>query len=250
MSVQLQRLLMMMATIMMAFATLTACEVLEDNNDENGKEEEGGNGGGGVSGKRLKKMEWNCSIQLAVVRSEYTYNSDGFVTRSDMYDSSSKLVMYSIPTYNTDGTTAKAVAYDANGKIISDATYSYNSNKKPQKMQGSTYMDGNLIGTYSTDYTFQNGKKTFEVQKINMTGGMTDEVQRVFEYDSKGKRTVTTQTSVTLGASFKQNRTYNTDGTLQKVTYPYGYYDNTTVTITFTWENGKSNDDIDDLSDF
>jgi len=55
-SVKLQRLLMLMAAIMMALVTFTAC--LEDENDENG--EDGGNGGG-VSGKRLKSyIVSNC----------------------------------------------------------------------------------------------------------------------------------------------------------------------------------------------
>ena len=72
-------------------------------------------------------------------------------------------------------------------------------------------------------------------------------MERVYEYDSAGKRTVTTETQTVVGiiSSREYTRSYNADGTILNVTYPYNFMDNTVVTTTFTWENGKKAVDED-----
>ena len=240
MSVQLQRLLMMMATIMMAFATLTACEILEDNNDENGKEEEeGGNGGGGVSGKRLKSSETNSSSPLIMYsKSVCFYNNNGQCIRSETYDASSKLISTTISTYNSNGTLAKTVTNNENDKIVTEVLYSYNSNKTLQKSEDNFYLDGKLIQTTHWEYTFENGKKIS--QKYHLEGN-SDYGVLTFNYDGNGRRTTTVLNyyggDILLTMTY--TRTYNSDGTVQKLTYPVNFVDNTPVTVTFTWENGK-----------
>ena len=247
MSVQMQRLLMMMATIMMAFATLTACEVLEDNNDENGKEEEGGNGGGGVSGKRLKTVlvtEASGEIQ----RSEMTYNNDGSVKRSDVYDASSKLTSYTIFTNNSDGTYKKTETFAPFGNQV--LVYTYDSNKKPIKAEGTIQnSEGEFPIIY--DYTFQNGRLIRQVIKVGNHGAPGySEVKYEPEYDSNGRRTTTTETHSIVGTR-KYTRTYNSDGTLQKVIAgDYAGYANTGFTDTYTWENGKTTFNFDDFSTY
>ena len=240
MSVQLQRLLMMMATIMMAFATLTACDILEDNNDEGDKEEEGGNGGGGVSGKRLKS--YIVSSPENTIRSEYSYNSDGTLKRTDnYYHESSKLIQYVIYTNNSDGTVAKQEQYIEGYSLITVWNFTNDSNKKPLKRQGTSSMDGVTMGSSIVDYTFQNGRKTREVVKDYSGTVMQSETQYEFNYGSNGRRTTTVQTI--NGKSTQYTRTYNSDGTLQKVISP-------STTITFTWENAKPPHDFDDYAQF
>ena len=187
MSVQMQRLLMMMATIMMAFATLTACDILEDNNDENGKEEEGGNGGGGVSGKRLKTILHTSGPIDGIYKTEYSYDNDGSLKRIDYYDEHSKLTGYTINTSNPDGTWAKYEMYLPNGTLDTDMHYTYDSNKKPIKGQGTLYHAGG--NTQTIDYTFQNGRQIRQVLKV---GTIVDTFEH--SYDSNGRRTTTTET--------------------------------------------------------
>ena len=161
--ISIQRLLLMMAAVMMALAAFTACF----DEDENGGDEDGnGNGGGGgisVTGKRLKSMEWTCAKPLNqnFDKQVYTYDSDGKITRSDMYQSS-KLAYYFICTHYPDGTVSKIVTYDANGTVVSsmsDYTYVYNSDKTVQKIQY-TVNNGAYIYDLFFEYTYENGKKS------------------------------------------------------------------------------------------
>jgi hypothetical protein len=248
MSVQLQRLLMMMATILMAFATLIACDILEDNNDEGGKEEEGGNGGGGVSGKRVKTTVQTATRTIGgPVRSEYTYNSDGTVKQVDNYDESSKLSMRDIITSNSDGTWAKVEQTNfAYTGMVTVLNHSYDSNKKPLKIQGSIYMSGTEVGTTTFDFTFQNGRKISQKQVVYSGGAMSLQLQSEFNYDSNGRRTKTIITPL-IGKVVEYTRTYNSDGTLQKVNFIGGEDGNTPITMTITWENGKSTVNMDDI---
>ena len=243
-SVQPQRLLMMMATILMAFATLTACDdIFGDKTDENGKEEEGGNGGGGVSGKRLKTT-LITEASGEIHRGEHTYNNDGSLKRVDWYDASSKLISYDIYTNNTDGTHNKWENFNTHGNQV--LVFTYDSNKKPLKAEG-TIGEGPLI----YEYTFQNGRLIRHVMKIGNIGA-PGYVEDKFEpeYDSNGRRTTTTETHSIVGTR-KYTRTYNSDGTLQKVIADdYAGYANTGFTQTFTWENGKTTVKFDDFSSY
>jgi hypothetical protein len=66
-------------------------------------------------------------------------------------------------------------------------------------------------------------------------------IERTYEYDGAGKRTVTNETHTVPGLEFSRKciRAYNSDGTLNTITYPFNHIDTTPVTLTFTWENGK-----------
>ena len=250
MSVQMQRLLMMMATILMAFTTLTACDILEDNNDENGKEEEGGNGGGGVSGKRIKKIEITCSKPIInePVRSEYSYNSDGTPKRIDDYDASSKLFSYQLFTSNSDGTVAKWVVYsEVYPEMRIEQNWVYTSNKTVQKSKYDILNNGVIASTANILYTYENGKI---IREDWTWDGQDRHDEWICNYDSKGKRTSTTYNLYIQGLSYSMTytRTYNSDGTIQKVTYPKSVEDNTLVTATYTWENGKTTMNFDDFT--
>ena len=49
----------------------------------------------------------------------------------------------------------------------------------------------------------------------------------------------------------KFTRTYNSDGTLQKVTTDgYAGFQHTNYTVTYTWENGKTTVNTDDYATF
>ena len=250
MSVQLQRLLMMMATILMAFATLTACDILEDNNDENGKEEEeGGNGGGGVSGKRLKTAI-STSASGAIERWEYTYNNDGSLKQSDCYDASSKRYLYTIITNNSDGKCIKEEYFYVDANMTQIMSYSYDANKKPLKAEGAIETMGEKI-PLTFDFTFQSGRLTRYLIKSGSPGSNGyAEIKYEQNYDSNGRRTTTTVTDSSLGTR-KLTRTYNSDGTLQKVTADtYAGYPNSGFTTTYTWENGKTTWNFDDYNPY
>jgi hypothetical protein len=232
-SVKLQRLLMIMAAIMMALVTFTACDENESDADENGN-------GGGVAGKRLKS--YIVSSPENVVRSEYSYNDDGTLKRIDNYDHvSSKLFQYVIITSFDDGTMAKQEQYLTDFSFVTVWNFSNDANKKPLKREGTTSMDGIIIGTSTADYTFQNGRKIREVVK-DYSGAVQQETLYEFSYGSNGRRTTTLQTIYGQSSS-QYTRTYNSDGTLQQVTSP-------STTITFTWENGKTTVDFDDHAQF
>ena len=97
------------------------------------------------------------------------------------------------------------------------------------------------------DFTFKNGRKISEERKYSF--GLSFTVSKYeHEYDNKGKRTITIETHSELGKR-QYTRTYNSDGTLQKVTYPIGFggTDNTIVTNEFIWEDGKKTWDEDDF---
>jgi len=240
MTVKLQRVMMLIAAIMMALVTFAACD--EDENDGGGDE----NSNGGVSGKRFISAEFTCSKPLtqSFVRSELTYNSDGTLNRWSQYDASSKRVSYSDYSNNFDGTVAKSVTYDEGGNVLIESNYFYNSNKTLQKVE-SDYNNGY---TLLTEYTYENGKKIREV--CYMDG--VEIYNYASNYNNNGRRTTTILTSYTEAGvlTMTYTRTYNSDGTVQKVTYPLSYVDNTPVTETFTWENKKTNSSFDEFFPF
>ena len=247
-----QSMLMLMATIMMALVTLTACPVDDENEDDPDEIENGENGG--VAGKRLKSTVQTTGPIDGSYRSELTY-SDGTLKQSDVFDVSSKLTGYAIYTNNSDGTRNKMEFYDLSNssepQLAHVYTYSYDANKKPLQGKGIYYTNGTQYGTVTIDFTFQNGKKTGEKMTFvfgNAPYSETFTTTFAHNYDNNGRRTTTTETHSLLGAR-QYTRTYNSDGTLQKVTYPYGYggSDNRTVTKEFTWENGKKTYDEDDF---
>jgi len=230
--------------------TLTACPVDDENDDDPDEIENGENGG--VAGKRLKSYVIS-QPNAEDVRSDYSYNNDGTLKQIDVFQSSTR-VMYVIITSYPDGTVAKQEQHISNYPLITIWNFTNDTNKKPFKREGSTSNDGNLTSTHTVDFTFQSGRKTREVEKIHsFVNGVTadQEIQRVFSYDNNGRRTTTTETSTgTQNGTRQYIRTYNSDGTLQKVNYPSGYNDNTPVTITFTWEDGKSPHNFDDYAQF
>jgi len=248
-----QRLLTLMTAIMMALVTFTACT----KDDGNGDGGDNGGGNGGVSGKRIKSyVVSSSSLKMPDdIRAEYSYNNDGTLKRSDFFlNKSTNLISYDIITNNSDGTIAKTETHDLESSTrLVVWEYSYDSNKKPLKGQSSTFMDGKVVTTQTKDYVFQNGKKIREVLKTYVPGVtvvLTDFLYE-YEYDSQGRRTATTVTAVLTGKSIKHTRTYNSDGTLQKVTYPIDMDDSTPVVMTFTWENGKSTHNyFDDFSTY
>lgn len=241
MSVQSQRLLLMMAAIMMTLVTFNAC--IEDN--ENGLDPDE-NENGGVSGKRIKTVVSACSIQGETNwRSERTYNSNGTTKRIDHYDASSKLIMYSTDTYNSDGTLAKSVAKDASEKMISESTFTYNSNKILQKQKVDTYLNGDYYHTSHFEYFYENGKRSRLSYYVEGFGAH----EYTYNYDVYGRLTTTVWTmDPSLGVNTcTYTRTYHSDGTLQKITYPYNgdvYPPFDTVTETYTWEKGKTSCDF------
>ena len=246
-----KRLLMMMAAIMMAFATLTSCDEDEDPSDDPDEIENGENGG--VAGKRIKTLLQTTGPADGPYRLEFSYNSDGSIKQVDYYDESSKHVGYNNVTCNADGTVSREKFYwivgnSSNFELNYDWTYTYGSDKKPTKAEIVYYY--NTVATENIVYTFQNGRQTRQVW-TSSSGQEVVSIQYDFNYDNKGKRTTTTETHSMLGTR-QTTRTYNSDGTLQKVTYPNGYNgsDNTIITKSFTWEDGKTNYNYDDIANW
>ena len=234
MSVKLQRLIMFSATMMMTLMTFTACPL----DDENGGEDDGG--GGGVSGKRLKSTMITCSKPLnqPLVRNEYSYNNDGTLSRVDGYDASSKLLYYSDDnTFNSDGTLATDVLYEAGGSVMMKSTYFYNSNKTLQKIESDC-----ISYTMLQEFTYENGKR---IKNVITTSLSIEWGEHISNYDNQGRRTTTIYTLYSDVGVFSKTytRTYNTDGTLQKVTYPLSFVDNTPVTETIYM--GKRKNDLE-----
>ena len=232
-----KRFLFLMAAIIAAMMTFTAC--LEDDNEggENGNE-------GGVSGKRIKSWVQETSRPQDYVRVEYTYNSDGSIKQADHYDASGHFTR-NVYTNNSNGTTKKIdQTFIRNTSIKGESVFSYTNNTL-QLMAVTVYLNGVATETTTTEYTFANGRKTREF--YTGSGGAVT-IERKFEYDSNGKRTITTETQTmpilgTLTRTF--TRSYNADGTLKTVTFPWGPTDPTPVTMTVTWENGKKAVDED-----
>jgi len=81
-------------------------------------------------------------------------------------------------------------------------------------------------------------KKVKEVMTTNMTTGYD---VFTYNYDSQGRRTTTIGTVYSESGIFSTTytRTYNTDGSIQKVTFPLDGFDPTPVTLKYTLENGK-----------
>jgi len=231
---------LMVFVAMIASMAMIACG--ESEGDENGNN---GNGGGNsVTGKRLKSYIVS-SPGSEDIRTEYSYNSDGSMKRNDIYyHASSKLFMYEIYTNNPDGTLAKHEQYMVDMPTWKTVwVYFFDANKNPIKREGTSYMDNVIVGTSTVENTFQNGRKTRSVIKDYYGGALQQERVLVFNYDSNGKRTTTNQTS--NGKTLIFTRSYKGDGTLDKVTTS----DNS-VTMTFTWENGKSIEDFDVHAEF
>jgi hypothetical protein len=133
---------MIMAAIMMALVTFTACDENKNSEDPNGN----GNGNGGVPGKRIKTIVHSSTE--GPVRFEYSYNSDGTTKQIHAYDTSSKLVMHDIITCNPDGTWAKLEQTDlAYSGTVTVLNHTYDSNKKPLKIEGTVSLNGVQIGT-------------------------------------------------------------------------------------------------------
>ena len=248
MSVQIQRLLMMMVAIIVASMTITAC--LDDENSDDPDDNGDGGNGGGVSGKRLKTTVITCSKPLnqPLVRTEYSFNSDGTIKGSEGYDASSKRLFYSVGTNNSDGTIQKTIIYNNDGTVMIEAINSYNSNKTLQKTQNNYFNNGVISFTIDIEYKYENGKK---IREEYYTNGVENANYKI-NYDNQGRRTTSIYTLYEAGQTFTMTytRTYNSDGTIQKVTYPLSFVDNTTVTETFTWENGKTTYDFDMFSPY
>jgi len=239
-SVKLQRLLMIMVAIIVASMTITAC--LEDENGEN--PDDNGNGGGGVAGKRLKTVVFTCSKPLnQFVRVEYSYNSDGTLKRLNHYDNSSKLLSYSDVTNNSDGLSQKAVLYSNDGSVLMIDNFTYNSDKTLKKNQVDYYNNGVISYTLDYEYKYENGKRI----RIEIYNNGLEIANWKYDFDNKGRITTTVYTLYQAGQTFSMTytRTYNSDGTIQKVTHPLSFVDDTPVTETYTWENGKTTFDFD-----
>ena len=195
------------------------------------------NGSSGVEGKRIKSTI--ITEEGGETRTgNYTYNSDGTLKRIDWSNDT-----YVIFTNNSDGTWAKWEDKDTYGEMV--MVYSYDANKKPLKAEG--YIKNNAgTSPVTYDFTFENGRKTLEIQKFGNPG--EDGYMSVtfeFNYNSSG-RTTTNETHSLVGKR-QFTRTYNSDGTLQKVTTGgYTGYPTTGFTQTFTWENGKTTVNYDD----
>jgi hypothetical protein len=239
----LRRMLRMMAVVLTALMTITAC-VTEDE-DVIGDDDDGGNGGGGggVAGKRIKTM-LETDASGVTTRSEYIYNSNGSLKQSDTYDKTSTRIRYSTYTYNSNGTLQKWEAFAEYGDEF--VVYTHDANKKPLKGEGEIH---NSLGVHpvSYNYTFQNGRQIRQVMKAGHPG---EYIEVIFDhnYDNNGRRISTTETHSVVGTR-KSTRTYNSDGTLQKIVVSdYAGYPNTGSTSTFTWENGKSTLNDDDYA--
>jgi hypothetical protein len=186
-----------------------------------------------------------------VSRRRLPYNSNGAVTRTDGYDQSGKHVGYSLYTYNADGTRAKEEVYSVvsatSQTLTQTTTYTYDANKKPKQANVVQYVAPPFTSTATVDYTWQSGRKTREVWTATI-GPLTQVSQYDYAYDSNGRRTVTTHSHATLGSK-KSTRTYNADGTVQKVVEEADYNNPSggTITYTFVWENGKEFVNYDDF---
>jgi len=231
-------MLMLMAAIMMALVTLTACPVDDENEDDPDEIENGSNGG--VAGKRLKSTvitEAGGETQTG----NYTYNSDGTLKRIDWNSGA-----YDIYTSNPDGTYQKWENFNTHGDMV--LVYSsYNENKKPLKAEGTII---NSAGTFpiTYDFSYQNGRLISHVQTMIDPNDPSFSIVITFEpkYDSNGRRTTTTETHNIMGKR-QYTRAYNSDGTLQKVNADgYAGYPTTGFTQTFTWEDGKSTVNFED----
>jgi len=224
---------MLLMGIIIATMAFNAC------GEENGENPDNpDNGSGGITGKRLKTQTQTTGTVDAYVRVEWTYNSDGTIKQRDHYNDSGQKVQYYTYSYNSDGTRNQYKFYN-NSSLLITLNYSYDANKKPKQAQGTTTSGAN----YTFDYTFQNGRKIREVQTT--TVGVAS-VTITFEqkYDANGRRTTTTETGT--NGTRQYTRTYNSDGTLQKVTFPH-WTDGSTITYTYTWEDGKTTQDEDDF---
>jgi len=242
-----KRLLGMMAALMMAFATFTACEKLDDGDNgidelENGGDGGDGNGNGGtVAGMRIKTIVHTAGDEP--VRFDYSYNSDGTTKQIDYYDASSKLVMRDLIDCNPDGTWATIEQTDlvyANTVLV--LNHSYDTNKKPLTVAGPLTLEGEEIGFTAFDFKFENGRKISQHQVVTVMGTVAQELQSEFTYGANGRRTKTVVKPKT-GAEVTYSRTYNPDGTLQKVTVSGG----ASYTMNFSWENGKKTVQMDDI---
>jgi hypothetical protein len=228
--------------LMIIFAILMAFTSCGGNNNGNGNDDNGNgngnNGGGGVAGKRIK--EFLQTTSSGTVKSVYNYNNDGSIKQIDLYNGTVRIT-YNVYTNHSDGRPESYETFyeGVETKGMKGVTQlSYDSNKTLQKMESILYMNGVEITKITIDYTFQNGRKTRELQ---ISSGGLAQTERVYEYDSQGKRTKTTETT-SAGGIINQTviytRSYNSDGTLDKVTYT-NPMDNTPSTISFTWENGN-----------
>jgi len=235
-----KRLLMMMVAIMMALVTFTSCDEDEDPRDDPDEIENNG----GVAGKRLKIFTENSAANGRISNQESTYNSDGTKKRVDHDDGA-----YQLFTHNSDGTIATMELY-RNNSLHQRYIYSYDANKKPKKGEVTFHSPGEENYSITIDYIFQNGRKIRDEWNFSL-GSVIFVVKYEHNYNSNGRRTSTTETHSSLGTR-QLTRTYNSDGTLQKVTYPEGYNNSggRTITYEFTWEDGKTTINEDDFNPY
>ena len=250
-------LLMLIASMIVASMTFTACDgdepkkddetviPKENNDDENGENGDNNGGGGNVSEIRLKST-LITGADGEIQRGEYTYNSDGSANRTDWYDGSSKQISYDIFTNNPDGTYHQWENFNTDGDMV--MVYTYDDNKKPLKAEGTIY---NSLGEHPITYayTFKNGRLTFHEERIgDPSEGSYIVVTFEPQYDNNGNKSITTETHSLLGTRLYE-RTYNSDGTLQKVVVEgYKGYPTTAFTQTFTWENKKTTVNFEDFA--
>jgi len=231
---------LMLIVAIMAAMTLATCidpDVIDP--DENG---ENNGGGGGNAGKRIKTMVHSSGE--GPVRFEYSYNSDGTTKQVDAYDAASKLVMRDVITCNPDGTWNKLEQTDlAYSGTVLVLNHTYDANKKPLSINGKTYLSGTEVGTTTFSFTFQNGRKVSQKQTVTAMGVLAQQINTEFQYDANGRRTKTISTP-SVGTKVEYTRSaYNSDGTLKTITVSGGQ----SFTITFTWEEGKSTVNMDDI---
>ena len=214
------------------------CDKTNDNDDNGGE-----TGGSGVTGKRIKEFVTSTEGSNASTRNVYSYNSDGSVKRIDQYIGST-LNLVATYTNHPDGRPQKIdFTYMSNGTEAGKAEgiFTYGTFNTLQKQE----ITGN--GTVQVfEYTFKDGRKTFE----KYSSGYSIYIERTFEYDEKGKRTKTTETQSVNGSNVGtviHTRSYNSDGTIDKITYPLLSSPNLLVTQKFTWESGKKLFDEDIL---
>ena len=188
------------------------------------------NGNSGVANKRIKTWVQSSSNAADYVRAEFSYNSNGTIKQTDFYDQSSNRTQYSVFTTNPDGTLAKFVLHYEGNTYQTEYEYFYDSQKVLQNARVS-FLD-NLLNT--VEYTFENGRKIREVFK-NPSGSITQQFE--YKYGSNGRRTTTTETAYVPQMIVREfTRTYNSDGTIQKVTFSF---EDRPVTIIFTYEDEK-----------
>jgi len=246
MSIKSQRLLMIMAAMMMALATFIACD-----GDETDEDDPNGNGGGVNSGKRIKTVLVTFPDEPSMKNwVDYTYSSAGVLERTDQFlTETSRQNSYDIYSYNLDGLVAKIEGYMPSlPEHSSVITYTYDANKKLLKSQFDVIYNLNpYVASSSTfNFTYLNGRKTSVTSTHEAISGpivTNTEQQMDYHYDSKGILTTITK-KMTGVVTERHEYTYNSDGTLDKVTMRRTDTNHIFTIFTFIWENANSTFDF------